>query len=145
MKFLGIHHIGIAVFNLEESVAKWKALFGAVPGPIEEIPERGVRLAHLCFAEGSQIELLAPLGEASPVAKFLESRGEGVQHFTIEVDDIEAAVSELTRASLRFVSEKPQTGAGGAQVIFIHPRSLNGVLVEIRQGRKPEPRAPHLP
>lgn len=145
IKFKGIHHIGIAVSNLEESLAKWAALFGAVPGPIEEIPEKGVRLVHLRFAEGSQIELLAPLGEASPVAKFLESRGEGVQHFTLEVDDIEAALSELTRAGLQFVPEKPQTGAGGAQVVFIHPRSLNGVLVEIRQGRKPDPPAAQAP
>jgi methylmalonyl-CoA/ethylmalonyl-CoA epimerase len=137
MKFLGIHHIGIAVSNLEESLGKWRDLFGAVPGPVEEIPERGVRLVHLRFAEGAQIELLAPLGESSPIAKFLESRGEGVQHFTIEVDDIEAAVTELTRAGLRLLSESPQTGADRSQVVFIHPRSLNGVLVEIRQGRKP--------
>jgi methylmalonyl-CoA/ethylmalonyl-CoA epimerase len=141
MKFKGIHHIGIAVANLEDSLAKWTALFGAAPGRVEEIPERGVRLVHLRFAEGSQIELLAPLGEASPVARFLESRGEGVQHLTLEVDDIQAALSELTRAGVQFVSEKSQTGAGGAQVAFIHPRSLNGVLVEIRQGGKPEPPA----
>ncbi len=135
MKFKGIHHIGIAVANLEESLARWVSLFGAVPGPIEEIPERGVRLVHLRFSEGSEIELISPLGEQSPVARFLESRGEGVQHFTLEVDDIEAALSKLTMAGLKLVSEKPQAGAGGAQVAFIHPRSLNGVLVEIRQGR----------
>ncbi len=135
MKFKGIHHIGIAVVNLEESLARWASLFGAIPGPIEEIPERGVRLVHLRFSEGSEIELLSPLGEKSPVAKFIESRGEGIQHFTLEVDDIEAALSELTLAGLKLVSEKPQAGAGGAQVAFIHPRSLNGVLVEVRQGR----------
>ncbi len=135
MKFKGIHHIGIAVANLEESLARWVSLFGAVPGPIEEIPERGVRLVHLRFSEGSEIELISPLGEQSPVARFLESRGEGVQHFTLEVDDIEAALSKLTMAGLKLVSEKPQAGAGGAQVAFIHPCSLNGVLVEIRQGR----------
>jgi methylmalonyl-CoA epimerase len=141
MKFKGIHHIGIAVSNLEDSLAKWAALFGATPGRVEEIPERGVRLAYLHFAEGSQIELLAPLGEASPLAKFLERRGEGVQHITLEVDDIKTALGELARAGLHLVSEKSQTGAGGAQVAFIHPRSLNGVLVEIRQGEKPEPPA----
>jgi len=138
MKFKGIHHIGIAVSNLEDSLAKWASLFGATPGRIEEIPERGVRLVHLRFDDGSQIELLAPLGEVSPVAKFLESRGEGIQHLTLEVDDIKTALDELTRAGLHLVSEKSQTGAGGAQVAFIHPRSLNGVLVEIRQGGKPE-------
>lgn len=136
MKFKGIHHIGIAVADLEGSLARWAALFGALPGSVEEIPERGVRLAHLRFAEGSEIELLSPLGEDSPVAKYLEKRGEGVQHFTLEVDDIEAAFRELTEAGLRFVSENPQLGAGGARVAFIHPKSLNGVLVEIRQGRK---------
>ncbi|MDH4272246.1 MAG: VOC family protein, partial [Candidatus Aminicenantes bacterium] len=74
-------------------------------------------------------------------AKFLESRGEGVHHLTFEVDDIKTALGELTRAGLQLVSEKSQTGAGGAQVAFIHPRSLNGVLVEIRQGGKQEPPA----
>lgn len=136
MKFKGVHHIGIAVANLEESLARWGALFGAVSGPVEEIPERGVRLAHLRFPDGSQVELLSPLGDASPVAKFMGKRGEGIHHFTLEVDDIDAALGELARAGLRFVSEGSKIGAGGSRVAFIHPRSLNGVLVEIRQGRK---------
>jgi methylmalonyl-CoA epimerase len=136
MKVKRVHHIGIAVRDLEESLKRWSALFAAEPGPIEEIPERGVRLGHLRFAEGPEIELVAPLGAASPVAKFLESRGEGIQHFTLEVDDIETAMDELSRAGLGFVSDTPQTGAGGVLVAFIHPRSLNGALVEIRQGRK---------
>lgn len=136
MKVKGVHHIGIAVRDLEESLGRWSALFAAEAGPIEEIPERGVRLAHLRFAEGPEIELVAPLGDASPVAKFLESRGEGIQHLTLEVDDIEMAMVELSRAGLRFVSDAPQTGAGGVLVAFVHPRSLSGVLVEIRQGRK---------
>lgn len=136
MKFRGVHHIGIAVANLEESLARWGALFGAVPGPVEKIPERGVRLAHLGFPDGSQLELLSPLDNASPVAKFMEKRGEGIHHFTLEVDDIEAALAELARAGLQFVSEGSQNGAGGSRVAFIHPRSLNGVLVEIRQGPK---------
>jgi methylmalonyl-CoA/ethylmalonyl-CoA epimerase len=145
MRVQGIHHIGIAVSNLEESLARWRDLFGAVPGPIEEMPESGLRLVHLRFAEGSQIELLAPLGESSPIAKFLASRGEGVQHFTLEVDDIEAALLELTQAGLQLVSEKPQSGAGGARVAFVHPRSLNGVLIEIRQGRKAGTPDAHVP
>jgi len=137
MKVRGIHHIGIAVRDLEESLRRWSALFAAEPSPIEEIPENGVRLAHLRFAEGPELELVSPLGDASPVFKFLESRGEGIQHFTLEVDDIEQAMGELSRAGLRFLSETPQTGARGGLVAFVHPRSLNGVLVEIRQGRRP--------
>jgi methylmalonyl-CoA/ethylmalonyl-CoA epimerase len=137
MRVRGVHHIGIAVRNLEESLRRWSALFAAEPSPIEEIPERGVRLAHLRFAEGPEVELVSPLGDASPVSKFLESRGEGIQHVTLEVDDIEAAMGELNRAGLRFLSDTPQTGAGGGRVAFVHPRTLNGVLVEIRQGQKP--------
>jgi methylmalonyl-CoA/ethylmalonyl-CoA epimerase len=140
MRITGIHHVGIAVVDLEESVKRWANLFAAEPGPIEEIPERGVRLAHLRFAEGPEVELVSPLGTASPVSKFLESRGEGIQHITLAVDDIEGAMRELSRAGLRFLSETPQIGAGGALVAFVHPRSLNGVLVEIRQG--PRPRSP---
>lgn len=136
MKVKRVHHIGIAVRDLEESLKRWSALFAAEPGPIEEIPERGVRLGHLRFAEGPEIELVAPLGAASPVAKFLESRGEGIQHFTLEVEDIETAMRELGQAGLQFVSDTPQIGAGGVLVAFVHPRSLNGVLVEIWQSSK---------
>jgi methylmalonyl-CoA/ethylmalonyl-CoA epimerase len=137
MRVKGIHHVGIAVLDLEESLRRWSDLFAAEPGPIEEIPERGVRLAQLRFAEGPKVELVSPLGDASPVSKFLESRGEGIQHITLEVDDIERAMGELSRAGLRFLSESPQTGAEGALIAFVHPRSLNGVLVEIRQGQRP--------
>ncbi len=134
MKVRGIHHIGIAVRDLEEALSRWPALFGVERGPIEELPARGVRLAHLRFAEGPEIELVAPLGADSPVAKFLDARGEGVQHFTIEVDDLQAAMAELRQAGLQFVSDTPQAGSRGVPVAFIHPRCLNGVLVEIRQG-----------
>jgi methylmalonyl-CoA/ethylmalonyl-CoA epimerase len=135
VRFKGVHHIGIAVRDLEESLKRWTALFGVCGSPIEENRERGVRLAHLRFAAGPEIELIAPLGEASPVARFIESRGEGVQHFTLEVDDIESAMRDLGRAGLQFVTEAPQKGAGGARVAFVHPKCLNGVLLELRQGR----------
>ncbi len=135
MRVKGVHHIGIAVSDLEGSLSRWAALFGAVGSPIEAVPERGVRLAHLRFGEGPEIELIAPLGEASPVSKFLESRGEGLQHITLEVDDIAAAMRDLGRSGLRFVSDTPQEGSEGALVAFVHPKGLNGVLLELRQGR----------
>jgi methylmalonyl-CoA epimerase len=134
MKVKGVNHIGIAVRDLESALSRWTALFGAESSSIEELPERGVRLAHLRFAQGPTIELVAPLGAASPVARFLEKRGEGIQHFTLEVTDLEGAMAELRRAGLELVFNTPQPGAGGIPVAFIHPRSLNGVLVEIRQG-----------
>jgi len=135
MKVKGIHHIGIAVRDLEESLQRWTALFGAHGSPIEEIPERGVRLAHLRFVEGPEIELIAPLDDASPVAKFIESRGEGIHHFTIEVDDIGTALRDLSRAGLQFVPDAPQKGAEGVLIAFVHPKCLNGVLLELRQGQ----------
>jgi methylmalonyl-CoA epimerase len=133
MTIRGIHHIGVAVRNLEEARSRWAALLGAIAGPVEENPARGVRLAELRFAEGPTVELVAPLGEASPVARFLEARGEGIHHLAFEVDDIEAAMAGLRGAGLSFVTEMPQAGAGGSRVAFIHPRSLDGVLVELRQ------------
>jgi len=133
MKVMGVHHIGIAVHDLEASLQRWSILFSAVPSPIAEIPDRGVRLAFLRFAQGPEVELVAPLGPASPVSRFLESRGEGIQHLTLEVDDIEEAMGELGRAGLQLLSDEPQRGADGALVVFVHPHSLNGVLVEIRQ------------
>jgi methylmalonyl-CoA epimerase len=137
MKIKGVHHIGVAVSDLEGSLSRWAALFGVVGGPIEEVPERGVRLAHLRFAEGPEIELVAPLGEESPVARFLESRGEGIQHITLEVDDLAAAMKDLGQAGLRFLSAAPQEGSGGSWVAFAHPKGLNGVLLELRQGPPP--------
>jgi methylmalonyl-CoA/ethylmalonyl-CoA epimerase len=138
MKIKGIHHLGIAVKDLERSLAAWARLFGARSGPVEESPERGVRMAQLQFPEGPAVELLAPLGENSPIAKFLTGRGEGIHHFTLEVEGIEAALEELKRAGLQFVAASPQSGAEGSRIAFVHPRCLNGVLLELRESRRPK-------
>jgi methylmalonyl-CoA/ethylmalonyl-CoA epimerase len=132
----GIHHLGVAVRDLEVSLARWSALLGAVPGPVAEIPERGVRLVQLRFARGPGVELLAPHGAGSPVSKFLEKRGEGLQHVAFEVEHIGAAIRELKRAGVEFVTTKPLRGAQGSLVVFLHPRNFNGVLLELRQGHK---------
>ena len=138
MKIKGVHHLGIAVRNLEESLARWARLFRTRSSAVEEAPERGVRLAHIQFPEGPAIELLEPLGENSPLVKFLAERGEGIHHLTLEVEEIEAVIAELNQAGLQFVSEIPQAGAGGSRVAFIHPRSLNGVLLELRESPRPK-------
>jgi methylmalonyl-CoA/ethylmalonyl-CoA epimerase len=128
-----IHHLGVAVRDLEESLAKWASVLGAEAGRVEENAARGVRLAELRFPEGPVVELISPFGEGSAVTKFLAERGEGIHHFAVEVEDIEAAMDILRRAGLAFVSQKPQEGADGSLVAFIHPRGLNGVLLELRQ------------
>ncbi len=135
MRILGIHHLGVAVRDLEKSVARWVSLFGAESGPVEELPERGVRLAQLRFPEGPAVELVSPAGENSPLAKFLAERGEGFHHLTLEVEDIEAAMEELGKGGLQLLADSPQGGAEGSRVVFIHPRSFGGILLELRESR----------
>ncbi len=135
MKIRTIEHIGIAVRDLEKNQSRWMTLFGAKSGPVEEVKERGVRLAKLDFSEGPAVELISPLGENSPLAKFLEERGEGIHHFCFEVEDVGAMMNELKKAGLEFISEYPQKGAAGSLIAFVHPRSLNGVLVELREAK----------
>jgi methylmalonyl-CoA/ethylmalonyl-CoA epimerase len=131
-----IHHLGVAVRDLEESLVRWASVLGAEAGRVEESPARGVRLAELRLPDGPAVELVSPMEEGSPLGKFLAERGEGIHHFAVEVEDIETAMDELRRAGLLFVSEKPQVGAEGSLVAFVHPRSLNGVLLELRQPPK---------
>jgi methylmalonyl-CoA/ethylmalonyl-CoA epimerase len=133
MKILGLDHIGIAVRDLESSQARWTALFGARSGPVEEIAARGVRLVKLNFPEGPAVELVSSFGKASPLVKFLEERGEGIHHVCFEVEDIKAVIEQLVKAGLQFISDTPQQGAAGSLIAFIHPQSLNGVLVELKE------------
>jgi methylmalonyl-CoA/ethylmalonyl-CoA epimerase len=140
MRTKAIDHIGIAVWDLEKSQARWAALFGAISGPVEELEERGVRLVKLNFPEGPTVELISPLGDASPLTKFLTDRGEGIHHFCFEVEDIGAMMDRLKIAGLEMASEKPQKGAAGSLIAFIHPRSLNGVLVELVESKAPRTR-----
>jgi methylmalonyl-CoA/ethylmalonyl-CoA epimerase len=135
MKTKSIDHIGIVVRDLEKNQARWTTLFGARSGPVEDVEERGVRLAKLNFPEGPAVELISPLGDASPLTKFLEDRGEGIHHVCFEVEDIGAMMEELKKAGLEFTSEKPQKGATGSLIAFVHPRSLNGVLLELREDK----------
>ena len=131
-----LDHIGIAVKDMENGLNRWKALLNAADADIEEIPERGVRAAHLDIPGGGSVELVEPLTPDSPVAKFLETRGEGIHHVCFEVKDIEAAIKGLKENGVRFITEGPVCGAGGSRVIFAHPRDMGGVLVELKEKAK---------
>ena len=131
-----ISHIGIAVRNLEESLRAWERVFDLKPGIVEEVRERGVKLAVMKLDKGTDLELIAPVGEESPVKKFLEKRGEGIHHFCFLVDDIEQAVKDLKTRGIRFVQDAVQKGAEGSRIIFIHPGNMNGVLIELKEERK---------
>jgi methylmalonyl-CoA/ethylmalonyl-CoA epimerase len=128
-----LNHVGIATPSIERSVALYRHLLGAreVYEPFN-MPEQGVRV---CFIDtrNSQIELLEPLGEDSPIAKFLEKNPEGGQHhICFEVPDIQAAMVELESKGARVLGE-PRIGAHGTLVIFVHPKDMGGVLIELME------------
>lgn len=131
-----IDHLGIAVKDIEESLKRWKELFGAKVGVVEEIKERRVKVAHLEFEDGSAIELVASLGEDSPIEKFIKEKGEGIHHLSFEVEGIEEVMEVLKDKGIQFIQERPQKGAEGSKVVFIHPRNLKGVLLELKEKRK---------
>jgi len=128
-----IDHIAIAVKNLAKSAAKWKNFFGLKETGSETIAARGVDLVKLAFENGPEIELAAPLGEDSPISKFLETRGEGIHHICFKVSDIDQTVQELKAQGIKFIQEQPVVGAEGCRIIFIHPSVLNGVLLELKE------------
>jgi methylmalonyl-CoA/ethylmalonyl-CoA epimerase len=96
----------------------------------ETVAQQGVTTAFFPVGE-SEVELLEPTSEESPVARFLAKRGEGIHHVALRVDNIEAALAELKEKGVRLIDETPRYGAGGAKIAFIHPQATNGVLVEL--------------
>jgi len=129
--FAGMDHVGVAVKNLDEAISVYRDVLGFKLDGVHILTERKVRVAFLSTGGETQIELLEPLGSDSPVAKFLESRGEGIHHFAVEVDDIEAVLAELKRKGVVLVDDKPREGAEGKKIAFVHPKSTHGVLLEL--------------
>ncbi len=127
----GLHHVGIAVQNLEKATQAYQAL-GLVVEKVETVASEQVRVAFLPVGE-THIELLEPTTPTSPVARFLEKRGPGVHHLCFLVDDVGEAMAAAKGSGLVLLSESPRVGAGGSRVCFIHPKSVGGVLVELWQ------------
>ncbi len=127
-----IDHIAIAVQSIEEALKVYRDILGLELKGVEEVPEQGVRVAFLPVGE-ARLELLEPLSAESPVAKFLEKRGEGIHHICLEVEDIEKTLRDLAGKGVTLIDEQPRTGAHGRKMAFVHPRSLHGVLLELYQ------------
>lgn len=125
-----IDHIGIAVKSLEASLPLYTEHLKLKLLGIEEVESEGVKVAFLKVGE-SKIELLEPLNNESPIAKFIEKKGEGIHHIALGVDDIKNRVKEIKEKGLRMINDEPKTGAGGAQIAFMHPKSTGGVLYEL--------------
>jgi methylmalonyl-CoA epimerase len=129
--FVGVDHVGVAVKNLNDAIALYRDVLGFKLEGVHVLTERKVRVAFFSTGGEANIELLEPIGSDSPVAKFLENRGEGVQHVAVRVKDIEAVLAELKRKAVVLVDDKPRAGAEGAKIAFVHPKSTKGVLLEL--------------
>jgi len=125
-----IDHIGIAVSNLDETLEFYKNVLGLELHGTEVIEEQKVKVAFLPVGD-SEVELLESTSPEGPIAKFIEKKGQGIQHVAFKVDDIEAALEEMKAKGIRLIDEKPRYGAGGARIAFLHPKSTNGVLIEL--------------
>lgn len=130
-----VEHIGIAVKDIESANELYTRLLGVAPYKMEEVEREGVMTSF--FQVGpNKIELLEATKENSPIAKYLEKRGEGVHHIAFEVEDIKAEMKRLKEDGFKLLSEEPKRGADNKMVAFIHPKSANGVLVELCESIK---------
>jgi methylmalonyl-CoA/ethylmalonyl-CoA epimerase len=130
MKARGIHHLRVAVEDLDGAVQTYERLFGAELEHRETMADQGVEAAAMRVGD-SRIELLGALGEDTPVGRFLSKRGPGMHHVALEVGDLPAALSGIAAAGVELIDEKPRPGLYGMQVAFVHPDSVEGVLVEL--------------
>jgi len=130
MSVTKIDHIGIAVESIEESLKLYKDALNMDFKGIEELPERALKTAFI-QAEDSMIELLEPTSEQSTVAKFIEKKGPGIHHIALHVKNISQTMESLKEKGYRLLSDTPEKGAHGSKVVFLHPKSTNGVLLEL--------------
>ena len=129
----GIHHVGVAVADLDEAVRTYEQLFGGRVEHRARVDDQGVEAASVRVGE-SRVELLAALGADTPVGKFLAKRGPGMHHVAYEVDDVGAALRELEAAGAELIDTQPRRGMFGLEVAFVHPDSVHGVLTEVVSG-----------
>ena len=133
-RLLKVDHIGIATNSIEEGLAVWRDALGLKVDSTEEVAEQGVKVCMLALGD-THVELLEPLGPETSVGRFLARRGPGMHHIAMEVVDINASLAELKSKGARLIDETPRVGAGGCLVAFVHPSSVNGVLLELVQHR----------
>ncbi len=132
MKTLKVDHIGIAVKNLDETLKFYEDVLGMECTGKEEVDEQKVRVAFLPVGD-SEVELLESTDPEGPIAKYIDKKGEGIQHIAFRVDNIEQAIETMKEKGIRMIDEKPRYGAGGAKIAFCHPKSTGGVLVELSE------------
>lgn len=132
MKVLKIDHLGIAVNSVDEGKTFWSDVLGLEFEGTETVAEQKVTTAFFPVGQ-SEVELLESTSPDGPVAKYIEKRGQGIQHVAFRVENIEEALKELKEKGVQLIDEKPRKGAGGARIAFLHPKATGGVLVELCQ------------
>ena len=130
-----ISHIGIAVQSIQDAIGRYSALFDVADPHRETVAEQRVDIASFPVGD-AVIELTAATDEASPIAKFIAKRGEGIHHIAFEVEDVAAELARLKEAGVRLINETPTEGAHDMLIAFVHPSSFNGVLVELCQKKE---------
>jgi methylmalonyl-CoA/ethylmalonyl-CoA epimerase len=126
----GIHHVGLAVVDLDEAVRTYERFFGGRLEHRSLVEDQGVEAASIRVGE-SRVELLAALSADTPVGKFLAKRGPGMHHVAYEVDDVRSAIAQLAEAGAELIDAEPREGMFGLEVAFVHPESVHGVLSEV--------------
>lgn len=136
MKILKIDHLGIAVSGIDEKKNFWTDALGLTLEGTETVEEQKVTTAFLPVGE-SEVELLESTSPDGPVAKYIEKKGEGIQHVAFRVENIDDALAELKEKGIQLIDQVPRKGAGGARIAFLHPKATSGVLVELceREGK----------
>jgi len=129
-----IEHIGIAVKDINESNKVFKKLFGKRHYKTEEVESEGVKTSFFKIGK-NKVELLEATSEDSPIAKFIKKKGEGIHHIAFDVDDIEKEIKRLQKEGFNLIHNKPKKGADNKLIAFLHPKSTNGVLIELCQDR----------
>ncbi len=132
MKVLRVDHIGIAVKSIDETRKLYEDILGLTHAGSETVVEQKVTTAFFPVGD-TEVELLESTAPDGPIAKYLEKKGEGVQHIAFRVENIEEALAELKAKGIKLIDETPRRGAGGAKIAFLHPKSTFGVLVELSE------------
>lgn len=128
---VGVDHLGIAVKSIDDAVRTYRDVLGFKLEGVHVLADRRLKVAFMSAGGETRIELLEPLGSDSTIAKFLKNHGEGIHHFAVEVKDIEGVLAELKRKGVTLIDDKPKSGAEGKKIAFVHPKSTNGVLLEL--------------
>ena len=130
MEISRVEHIGIAVRNLEESISLYEKTFGLKCYKVEEVKDQKVRTAFFKVGE-TKIELLESTEPNGPIGKFIEKKGEGLHHIAFTVDDLQKSLNVLKEKAIKLIDETPKAGSDELNIAFIHPKSINGVLIEL--------------